>query len=26
VKLWDVANLPLRPKVDKPLPQQLNQP
>jgi len=23
--LWDVANLPSRPKVDKPLPQQLNQ-
>jgi hypothetical protein len=23
--MWDVANLPTRPKVDKPLPQQLNQ-
>jgi len=23
--LWEVANLPVRPKVDKPLPQQLNQ-
>jgi len=23
--LWEVANLPARPKVDKPLPAQLNQ-
>ena len=23
--LWEVANLPVRPKVDKPLPAQLNQ-